>query len=995
MGNILGRADEDEEEAAEQKALEKWRPEVTGQVVTKKRLQTQHSHDDLGSQGEADNMSAASSVSQMEEEQEAVVDEELEEDEQEEEEKKSQQEGSHQGGGSESEDEFDAEAEAAAKRDEARKRKKIIVRMEFEPLLSLNEPLGTTLEEPTEVFSTGKSGKRNKRMEEAALEDAKAAYRAKSKTAAAWLNEMNLEDCLLAELSQGIGEDPDELRFALEQSKRFVVDDDHVVEKTMVQRVLDVMESDIETMTEILNKLGDATEADVRAAVKDSLGEFKVRVANDIELIERVDPEEEQRAKREEEKVMRMKEKMAKKKELQKRRKRSKKGGEEAEVEDSDSSDDLGGQDAAEKKALAFRRLQVQIKIEEFLKSYTRGQNLVKINARGKRYARRVYVDTAKRALVIQGANGPKFFPFAAMKEVDLETRTTKEGRVETLVICAIEKEGRIVKELTLAFPDQAKASTFVNSRSIKRCDVAVKIWWQHVCTPNGNTYLATTLPLAPPKEFTKAAALTSDDDMKTCPAVIAGCLGDERRGTWACTEPLRESQEPGFSPRQSSRRPSTIATKSNNMASARGTECNSDGSYGGCCCVQGVRGLRLNMSLKHLWPEMSEAGLCQPQVVGAITKQHIRRVELAVGTEAKFSEFTLGSQPVVLGPIQAHFSDFFQVSRMPRGSVRIRVLLETRQLGEASTHVKGRVHVQSSYFELAFSCIDPRIVGEMVLRVRPHIPDSPGTGSLSIFFVDPPKVDFTFSGNMSFGNFPFVKEAIRHSVDSLIAEMPGNLGVLELVSSEDLKMYPLVFSSPVPVGILRVTLEETILHSEKLDPSPEERAAGVAAAGLLTRILSPFAKARGSQPPGTPTWKPPRKEHPAESLQGAVIGVTTEPYMKQLGQQVWMPDFKPGAARNGGTTPCQEQHVKVSLWDRDLLSKDDLMGESVPIQAVKAGLRLVMSFCERFRWQPGDLHRCQIEFLVTSPGQNSTEGYLVVIRVREFLQARRFWVHR
>lgn len=58
--------------------------------------------------------------------------------------------------------------------------------------------------------------------------------------------------------------------------------------------------------------------------VKDSLGELKIRVANDIELIERVDPEEEQRAKREE-KVLRIKEKMAKKKELQKMRKRNKK----------------------------------------------------------------------------------------------------------------------------------------------------------------------------------------------------------------------------------------------------------------------------------------------------------------------------------------------------------------------------------------------------------------------------------------------------------------------------------------------------------------------------------------------------------------------------------------------------------------------------------------------------------------------------------------------
>ena len=85
MGNILGRSDEDEEEAAEQKALERWRPEVAGQTVTvKKRLQTQHSHDDLGSQGDADNMSAASSVSQMEEEQDAAVEmEELDEEDQE------------------------------------------------------------------------------------------------------------------------------------------------------------------------------------------------------------------------------------------------------------------------------------------------------------------------------------------------------------------------------------------------------------------------------------------------------------------------------------------------------------------------------------------------------------------------------------------------------------------------------------------------------------------------------------------------------------------------------------------------------------------------------------------------------------------------------------------------------------------------------------------------------------------------------------------------
>ncbi|CAE7035220.1 SLU7 [Symbiodinium natans] len=464
MGNGIfgGRNDDEEEEAAEQKALGKWRPELIGHgaVTVKKKSQATGEDRDLAVSIDSDDQGSDSSVSQMEEEKE-VVRAEVEAEDEIHEDKASQHEGSHrEAAGSDSEDGFDPEEEAATKRDEARRRKKIIVRMEFEPLLSLHEPLGATVEEPAEIFSVGKGGKRNKRLEEAALEDANVTYRAKSKAAAERLMEMGLEECSLAELA--IGEDPNELRFALEQSKRFVVDDDLWVEKTLVQKVMDVMETDddIVPMTRVLNKLGESSEAAVRLAVRDSLGELKIRFANDIEHIERVDPEEEQRAKREQEKVQRAKEKMEKKKELQKRsrRKRGKKGEEEQEAESESSDEDGGPEDVADKKALAFRRLQVQIKIEEFLKAYTRGQNLVKINAKGRRYARRVYVDTSKRALVIQGANGPKFFPFASMKEVDLETRTTKEGRVETIVICAIEKDGRIVKELTLAFPDQSKA---------------------------------------------------------------------------------------------------------------------------------------------------------------------------------------------------------------------------------------------------------------------------------------------------------------------------------------------------------------------------------------------------------------------------------------------------------------------------------------------------------------------------------------------------------
>jgi len=469
LSNLLGGDDDAEEEAAEAAALDRWRPDLVQAVQTvKKRIQAQASEDSLGSAQQSDGESIASSVSRLDE---GAAEEEKKKAEGEDaaaaaagdQQEKGSQDGSEmEGDGSESEDE-DEEDEANAKKEDARRKKKIIVRMEFEPLLSLHEPLNTVLEEPAELFASGKKGMKNTRMEQAAIEDANSNFRAKAKAAGSWMLDIGLEDCLLQELATAIGEEPDDLRFALEQSKRFYVDDDGVVRRTLVQRLLDIMESDIETMAEVLDRLyGEAEEAGIRMAVRDSLGELKIRTANDVELIERVDPEEDLRARREEEKLIRAKEKEERKKEQQKRRK--KKSADDEGAEDDESSDEEGGvNNKADKKALAFRRVQVQRKIEEFLKAYTKGQNLVKINAKGSRYGRRVYIDTSKRALVIQGANGPKFFPFASMKEVDLETRTTKEGKVETLVIMAIEKGGRIVKELTLAFPDQTKANAFVN----------------------------------------------------------------------------------------------------------------------------------------------------------------------------------------------------------------------------------------------------------------------------------------------------------------------------------------------------------------------------------------------------------------------------------------------------------------------------------------------------------------------------------------------------
>lgn len=472
MGNFFN-SDAAEEEQEEVEALQRWRPaseqQMFGALKRKKMSSKSSESSEEGSGGgQSESASVTSSASKMESE---SSDGEGGSEKGGDDEKGSQGSKEDAGESSEGSDLEDAEAEERAKKDDAKRKKKPIVRMEFEPLLSLHEPLATVMEEPADLFAKGKRKRKHERAERAAIEDAAAQFREKAKMAAEWMLDMGYEECPLNEVAQAVAESPDELRYCLEQSHRFTVDNDDVVKQTLLQRVLNIMESDIETMGEVMDKLGEDEEEGVRDAVKSSLGELRIEVANDIPLIKHVDIEVEQRMKREEEKELRLKEKTEKQKA---RNKRSKKMQNIQEDDSDDSSSDEEGEEGtgdatvsvnkeAERKALAFRRVQVQRKIEDFLKLYTRGQNLQKINAKGKRYHRHVYVDTTKRALVVQGASGPKFFPFVSMKEVDIDTRTTKEGRVETHVICAMEKGGRIYKELNLAFPDQAKANHFVN----------------------------------------------------------------------------------------------------------------------------------------------------------------------------------------------------------------------------------------------------------------------------------------------------------------------------------------------------------------------------------------------------------------------------------------------------------------------------------------------------------------------------------------------------
>jgi len=449
MGSFFGRQDVGEEEE-EDARLRRWRPSLeTGQQnAIKKRKASSKSSSSSDSGSASDAASVVSSVSKQSE--------------------GSEGDGKSEGSDSDknsSEDESDDEMAAElARRDLEKLKRKCVVRMEFAPLLALHDPHAEEIDMPAELFAQQKRKRKALRAEQMALQESAIENRRKAKAAADWMHDMGQEECAITDIAPVLGENPDDLRYALVQSYRFTVDDEGIVVRSLLQRIFDVMESDIETMDEVLQKLMDSDARAVKAQIKLSSGELRLKVANDIELVEHVDVQAEQRLQRAEEKERRQQERDERRKAKAKRNKKGQKlDEEESESESSSDEEDGGANREAEKKALAFRRVQVQRKIEEFLRLYTKGQNLTKYNSFGKRYHRRVYVDTARRALVLQGANGPKFYPFGSMKEVDMETRTSKEGRVETMVIIAIEKRGRIVKELTLAFSDSARANTFVN----------------------------------------------------------------------------------------------------------------------------------------------------------------------------------------------------------------------------------------------------------------------------------------------------------------------------------------------------------------------------------------------------------------------------------------------------------------------------------------------------------------------------------------------------
>lgn len=331
------------------------------------------------------------------------------------------------------EDDEDAEAEKEMMQ---RNIKKVICQMEFEPLLAIEDGIIGDMVDPADLLKDGGKKKRRRRRGRPGGMD--------EKVAVDWVRK--LLDHMKEEGKEV--ELPDEAAVALETDTKVILEAVEVagpgiidisedengikmLEKTLAQKIIDEINDSDEDVVKLkdLCDLLDCDEDEIVEAVEQSDGcltkQDKKRGALIRKVCDLIDADQ------------------------------------------LDDSDDDGVAKEADKKAMEFRREQVQRKVEEFLMVYSKGVNLTKIATNGKRYHRRVYVDTAKKSLIIQGASGPKMFAFATMRDIDMETRTTKEGRTETLVIIALERGGRITRELTISFPDQHKANQFVNCMSL------------------------------------------------------------------------------------------------------------------------------------------------------------------------------------------------------------------------------------------------------------------------------------------------------------------------------------------------------------------------------------------------------------------------------------------------------------------------------------------------------------------------------------------------
>mmetsp|Transcript_51626 Transcript_51626/g.160176 ORF Transcript_51626/g.160176 Transcript_51626/m.160176 type:complete len:617 (-) Transcript_51626:79-1929(-) len=280
-----------------------------------------------------------------------------------------------------------------------------------------------------------------------------------------------------------------------------------------------------------------------------------------------------------------------------------------------------------------------------------------------------------------------------------------------------------------------------------------------------------------------------------------------------------------------------------------------------------------LNFFISHTWPQLDQ--LASHFVKHKIEPLLQQRLPARL-KGLKLSKFTIGERPGMIRLVEVY--------DLPHGTSCLHVNLEYLSDMVVDWDVKG----------WTVGMRNLRIEGQMVLLLRPFIEEHPGTGGVTMFFINPPELDFQFTGMARIAEYRGIKGMVLSVLEDAIAGMMVLPNVVtQLMRYSDFSLYPMVMGDPTPMGLLRV------------------------------KALKAFDMTSGDF-----------------TLFGLLGGGVEDNYIiASLSNVKWR--TKVNKKSLGGTHDFYvydpEQRFKIDLWDEDTYTDDDHLGTAGPFSLAEA----------------------------------------------------------
>mmetsp|Transcript_115366 Transcript_115366/g.337306 ORF Transcript_115366/g.337306 Transcript_115366/m.337306 type:complete len:594 (-) Transcript_115366:117-1898(-) len=271
-----------------------------------------------------------------------------------------------------------------------------------------------------------------------------------------------------------------------------------------------------------------------------------------------------------------------------------------------------------------------------------------------------------------------------------------------------------------------------------------------------------------------------------------------------------------------------------------------------------------LNLLIAHTWPQLGQLAshFVEEKIEPLLRKQ--------LSGTVKLKKFAMGERPGRIGLVEVY--------DLPQGTSCIHVSLD----------YTSDMEVQWDVRSFTFGIKNFSIVGEIVFLLRPYMEEHPGTGGVTIFFANPPSMNFQFTGLARIAEFKGIKSRIKAVLEEALGDklvLPHT--VSQLMRFSDYSLYPMVMGDPNPIGLLRM---KTLTAKDM--PSGDITCFGVLGGGVDDNYIKISL--------GSERWR--------TKVNKSSLGETHDFFV-----------FDP------------EQTVNVELWDKDIYTDDDLLGRAGP----------------------------------------------------------------